>query len=185
MAEPVFSSAGEHLHFILRRIVERFVGYPLGPRRRRVRRRDLDVNPNLAWNQYVSLIGLAPYEGLTPVQRVAHLAFLYDAEVQNGGHLQYFANSAGRRWRETLDALTVLGAEQQRAILAAAAAKVGACSLSEIDARYRRSGLARANPFGDIDRTWYGVEPTINDLLQRYLDKHFSDFIEIVDDLQR
>ncbi len=119
------------------------------------------------------------------MQRVAHLALLYDAEVQNGGHSQYFLNSAGRRWRETLDALTVLGAERQGAILAAAAARVKAYSLPEIDTRYRRPVLARASPLGDLDRAWYDVEPTINDLLQRYLDGHFSDFIEIVDDVQR
>ena len=152
MAEPVFSSAGEHLHFILRRIVERFVGYPLGPRRRRVRRRDLDVNPNLAWNQYVSLIGLAPYEGLTPVQRVAHLAFLYDAEVQNGGHLQYFANSAGRRWRETLDALTVLGPSSNARFLRPPRrrSELALCprSMRAIDARVSRAPILSATSTG-------------------------------------
>lgn len=38
------------------------------------------------------------------------LCFLYDAEVQNGGHIQYFTNLKGNHIFETIDALEIIGA---------------------------------------------------------------------------
>ena len=56
--------------------------------------------PYLVWNAFVDIVALTPYERLHPRQRPAHLVFWYNAEVQNGGHYQYFENSAGRRAHE-------------------------------------------------------------------------------------
>src|SRR5687768_6411413 len=65
----------------------------------------LEREPHLAWNAFVDLVASTNYEQLHPRQRPAHLAFWYNAEVQNGGHYQYFENSAGRRTAETIVAL--------------------------------------------------------------------------------
>ena len=57
------------------------------------------------------------YEDLAPIQRVAHLAFWHDSEVQNGGHYQYFENPAGKRRHEVIEALIALGLDCQAAVL--------------------------------------------------------------------
>lgn len=48
------------------------------------------------------------FEGLTAPQRVVYCAYLFDAEVRNGGISQFFGNSSGRYAGETLEALRVL-----------------------------------------------------------------------------
>ena len=60
--------------------------------RRTVDRDAAEREPHLIWNAFVDLIAVESYEQLSPVQRMAHLAFWYDSEVQNGGHGQYFEN---------------------------------------------------------------------------------------------
>src|SRR5262245_49103291 len=90
--------------------------------RRHVRSEDLVREPYLVWNAFVDLIATEDYEEMTPVQRTAHLAFWYDAEVQNGGHHQYFENSAGLRAPQTIIALRSLGLGPQASILERAVA---------------------------------------------------------------
>ena len=64
---------------------------------------------------------------MNDVQAVAHFAFWYESEVQNGGHLQYFENMFNRyKAKEdivvsaTLEALKVIGAKKQAKILSQA-----------------------------------------------------------------
>jgi hypothetical protein len=151
--------------------------------RQRVRRSDLDREPHLAWNEYVTVLAHGEYEEFNPIQRVAHLAFWYDAEVQNGGHLQYFLNSAGRHAERALDALETLGAHEQRRALAAAIELVRANPLPEghTSSIYRDSPLAK--PLRELDRAYGVARPVIvTELLQRYLDEHFSEFIDVIED---
>lgn len=49
--------------------------------------------------------------------RVCYAVRLYDGEVQNGGHAQYFANSSGDDWHYALEGLDAIGAYQVRGIL--------------------------------------------------------------------
>jgi HEAT repeat protein len=48
------------------------------------------------------------FEGLTAPERVVYCGFLFDAEVCNGGIMQFFGNTSGDRAVETLEALRVL-----------------------------------------------------------------------------
>jgi midasin (ATPase involved in ribosome maturation) len=65
------------------------------------------------WNTFVDWLAMEDYGNLDELQRVAHLCFWYDSEVQNGGHLQYFENRGAGLLTETLKALRALGAECQ------------------------------------------------------------------------
>jgi hypothetical protein len=49
------------------------------------------------------------FDGLTAPQRVVYCGFRFDAEVCNGGIIQFFGNSSGNHVVETLEALRVLG----------------------------------------------------------------------------
>ncbi len=88
--------------------------------RRQVSGSALVKEPYLGWNAFVDLLAMESYEDLAPIQRVAHLAFWYDSEVQNGGHLQYFENQGADVLESTLDALSQLDAISQRQLLGCA-----------------------------------------------------------------
>jgi hypothetical protein len=58
----------------------------------KVSRKRLHDDPAAIWNEFVHLLAMSKDSELTEIQRVAHLVFWYEHEVQNGGHLQYFEN---------------------------------------------------------------------------------------------
>ena len=84
---------------------------------RKVKRQDIEAHPYVLWNDFVDLLATSDYKDLSQTQRVAYLAFLYDSEVQNGGHLQYFENRGTGRVEESIGALDRLGAPCQRDVL--------------------------------------------------------------------
>ena len=57
---------------------------------------EVSAKPHLVWSAFTELLLALPFEKMTKLQRSAHLTLIYDGEVQNGGHLQFFVNSAGR-----------------------------------------------------------------------------------------
>ena len=101
--------------------------------RRQIGQSDLSNDPYSIWNAFVEILATEEYEELTEVQKTAQLVFLYDAEVQNGGHLQYFLNSAGQRASETVEALSLLKLNCQKAVLSGAISLVEKQLLSSID----------------------------------------------------
>lgn len=62
-------------------------------------------------------VGNEGYGSLSHVQRVVYCAFLFDAEVCNGGLMQFFANSSGDHAVDTLAALAELGHKEGHAAL--------------------------------------------------------------------
>jgi hypothetical protein len=57
--------------------------------RRRLSRELVARQPYERWNAFIDLVATEDATRLTATQRAAQLAFWYDSEVQNGGHLQY------------------------------------------------------------------------------------------------
>ena len=75
--------------------------------RRTVSRIAAEREPHLVWNAFIDPLAMEAYEDLSPVQSVAHLDFWYDAEVQNGGHDQYFENRGTGLIAESVAALSL------------------------------------------------------------------------------
>ncbi len=69
------------------------------------------------WNAFIELISGADLDELTPVQRIAHLAWWYSSEVLNGGHGQYFGNKDYFDHAAVMSALSSIGARCQSDIL--------------------------------------------------------------------
>ena len=84
---------------------------------RDISRSGKDEFGGVPWNGLVDLCAMEPIDGLTPIQRVAHLAFWYMSEVNNGGHFQYFYNQSEFDHSEVVAVLRQLGAVQCAAIL--------------------------------------------------------------------
>ena len=181
MAEEQRPSKAMLAGFALVRRMRGLELFPSWPYKRVLSRAELSKSPALAWNAFISIVGETTYEELSPVQQVAHLGYWYEAEVYNGGHLQYFRNDSGRYLAETIAALPFLGAEAHATVLKDAFKRIGA--RPELIDRNRNHGeLARTYPFKDIDRAFWQCKPELDELLPRYLDEHLGDFIVFKED---
>lgn len=147
--------------------------------RRQIKNSDVIENSNVLWNAFVDLLALEDYADLTEVQRLAYLVFWYESEVQNGGHLQYFANSSGQRAKETIAALSELGMECQQNILNDALAYHSANPLIEIESTGDYIDAAQEDPFGEFDQKYYACAKDVNEYLEEYLKTNLSGFIEL------
>jgi hypothetical protein len=137
----------------------------------------LESNPYEKWNQFVDLLAMEDYNHLSEIQKLAHLCFWYDAEVQNGGHLQYFLNRGISLVNETAFALTKLGAQQQTKILSKAINILLTKEIPQIESVQEYVDEALEGKFDDIDSEYYSCEPTIQDLLEKYLANYEEEFI--------
>src|SRR5690606_31405169 len=88
--------------------------------RRQIKQQDIIADPAVSWNAFVDILATELPEELSMIQRRAQLLFWYDAEVNNGGHLQYFLNSAGEGAVETVVVLGEFGLNAHHQILSQA-----------------------------------------------------------------
>jgi hypothetical protein len=138
------------------------------------------AKPYEVWNSFVDILAREKYENLDDVQRIAHLCFWYDSEVQNGGHLQYFENRGIELLDETLAALDSLGAACQRTIHAKATQFFLDRPQNEIRIVKDYVATALKGEFDDFDSRYYKCVPSIVKLLEDYLKMHRDHFVEIV-----
>lgn len=138
----------------------------------------IERDPNLIWNTFVEIL-CCPYEDLSSEQRPAHLVFLYESEVQNGGHLQFFENHGTERLGETLDALAQFGAHCQRSILAGAGDVFESRDRVPIISAADYVLAAREDEFGAFDKQFYECAPPLIERLGDYLKQNESQFVQI------
>ena len=140
---------------------------------------EVEKNPNLIWDAFVGLVGLEKYNDLAEGQRAAHLVYWYDNEVQNVGHLQYFANRRSQYLAKTIVALRLLVAECQRLILCEAAELFLSRERSPIQTVRDFSAAAMEGEFSRLDSRFYACVPSLYECLQTYLALHQSSFVII------
>jgi hypothetical protein len=120
------------------------------------------------------------YEDLRPEQRHAHLAFWYQAEVENGGHYQYFVNSAGSRAEETVEALVAVGAGEFSHVLKEAIRVWHSAErkLPQTPQEFVQGALD--DHFMRLDRRYGEVRPTLFEVLSEHVERHKRDFVDLV-----
>ena len=146
---------------------------------RKAKRSGLREEPHLIWNAFIDLIALADYEELSEIQRVAHLAFWYESEVQNGGHLQYFENRGTAQVDETLAALETLGAHCHRKVLQAAAGHIYSNRRDKVFTVEEYISRASEGEFEKYDSAYGECQPEMNDYLEAYLQANLNEFVEL------
>lgn len=112
------------------------------------------------------------FEGLSKPQQHYFAAFIYDVEVNNGGHSQYFVNSSGDAWERALEGLELIGAADGAAILRDATQIFGADGPS-VDRERRHQELAGFSSRQDqlleeMDSRYYACDDAVNALLALY-----------------
>jgi hypothetical protein len=153
--------------------------------RRTVNRSEYEENPYAAWNAFVDIIAMESADDLSEIQQHAHFAFTYYSEVENGGHLQYFENQsiqhgdAKAQAIKALAGLEAIGAVEHRAVLSQAIDRWMATSRRRIGSVEEYVETASQGEFDDLDKACWQCQPEITVWLERYLDSHFADFIEL------
>ena len=136
--------------------------------------------PQVVWNSFVDLCAMEEYADLSPTQRQGHLVFWYDAEVQNGGHLQYFLNRGTDLLEETITALRVLELGCHADLLYRVGKVWEATEREAPRTPEEYSYRALAGEFDEHDRAFHQCSPTVVEGLERHLEKHQLDYVEFV-----
>jgi hypothetical protein len=139
----------------------------------------VEAQPYLSWNAFVDVVSLSSYNDLTPIQRVAHLAFWYESEVQNGGHLQYFENQGTSRLAEVVSALEAIGAPEHAEVLKNAAAQYQASQREPLSTAEEFVDAGLDAEFEPSDSAFGECQPNLQEALERYLQENLAVFVDI------
>ena len=121
------------------------------------------------------------FEQLSLPQQHYYAVFIYDAEVNNGGHSQYFVNSSGQHWKSALEGLKAIGAAARAEILHKATLLFGAAGPSvHNDSRHRQLAsfsTEQQTSLDELNSQYYACDENISALLDQYTiqnKEHFS-----------
>lgn len=94
------------------------------------------------------------------------LAYVYDAEVLNGGHLQYFHNRGTEEALATISALRSIGAETQAGLLEVSLQKTQDDPVNRVGSLEEYSRLASERSFRAEDSAYYSGSRPVLELLE-------------------
>lgn len=146
-----------------------------------ISRKLVAAEPSELWNAFLEFLRREPEPGMTQWEFVARLTLLYDDEVLNGGHLQYFVNRGTEVADETITALQMLGATRQTEILTTALTRYQSKERKAIQTIAAYSAEAEWGEYTDLDTAYYACKPDTCGYLDQFLKAHLDDFVEWVD----
>lgn len=119
-------------------------------------------------------------DNLSQPQRLYYAVVVYNHEVCNGGHAQYFANSSGDNWKLAIEGLSEIGASKRAAILQRAVANFGSSGASENSSERCRQIAAFTKQQDrlteELDRQYYSCNENVEALLALYAIENKSCF---------
>lgn len=111
----------------------------------------------------------------SPQQRFIFAIMWYVAEVNNGGHDQFYANSTGIVWKDALAGFRELGIHEAASIIQESADRLG--GNPSLDRVARTAQLDMSEPdFSDLDTRYYELEGHLFEVMQQYIRDHRSAF---------
>lgn len=100
----------------------------------------------------------------------------YLMEVNNGGHDQFYSNSTGIVWKDALDGLQLIGANEVADILAESAKRMG--GNPSFDRTVRQQQLERHNAdFRDLDDRLFNTESKLDAKMLGYIRANPREFV--------
>ena len=138
---------------------------------------DLAANAHADWNAFIDLIATTDYSDLGFLQRRAHLVFLYESEVQNGGHLQFLTNCNADRAMKTVASLDALGASAHARVLEQALNRWNDFARLHPADALEYSAIALEMEFSDLDRSFHGCPVSLITTLQHHLSDYEREYI--------
>lgn len=131
------------------------------------------------WQFVIDIAEERGLEALSVPQRQYYAVFMYDSEVNNGGHSQYFFNPSGETWEDALAGLTAIGANERAKVLREAVEVTGryrpaANAESAFDQLERSDG--RTATLSELDDRYYACDEVVESLLAQYALSHKNEF---------
>jgi hypothetical protein len=125
----------------------------------------------------------AGYEGLTHEERVYWCARILEGEVYNGGFHQFFTNSSGEHFEDTINALLELRAFESLKLLRAAADLLFEDGMVSTDRAVRNSSIKDFPKEGyketewciqldQLDKAYWAKPDSLGEKLDRYAEEH-------------
>jgi hypothetical protein len=145
--------------------------------KRRISREEIDLDPYAVWNAFVDFLACSKYKELTEVQQAAHLAFGYEGDVQNGGHLQFFENPRPELIGPTINALRTVDAEIYLPIFLEAVRRWRSRPRERLETVEAFVLAGRTREFEDLDIAYYEAQPPMTQVLEKYLRLKQNDFV--------
>ena len=128
---------------------------------------DMELSANdVFWNETVDYWVESDLSDLPEPHPRMSAAFFYDAEVNNGGHLQYFQNRGVEEAPLVQSALDYLNAPELRSNFDRALQKFRAQQRPPIRSLEEYSKIADEGEFNDEDDEFYSVKPGLWDLIE-------------------
>lgn len=132
------------------------------------------------FDEVISLIFQKEPLELTSRQKKTALLLIYDNEINNGGHLQYFHNQGTEYIEEVLAGLEEIGASCQKEILEKAFEHAKTFPVQPVETLEEYHERAIQGEFTDLDMLYYDCSPEIgSELLPQYVQKYLNEFVEI------
>jgi hypothetical protein len=148
---------------------------------KRISRKAFERFKGERWNTYNNLLALSDPADLTPIQRVAYLAYWYESEVINGGHFQYFHNQPQFNQLEVIEALHSLDAQDHAAVLTRAWSHFLKFEFDPPERVEEYVAMEADVDLSEFDKAFWSVgEDFIFHRLEEYLDKYEDEFLEWV-----
>jgi hypothetical protein len=110
-------------------------------------------------------------------QRLVRALLIYFYEVDNGGHEQFYSNSAGIVWPDAMEGFNAIGVPRGAQILTIAAERLGGSP--SLDRGERQEQLERYRPeFDDLDEAFAELQrkTDLNEKIMEYIRSRPSDF---------
>lgn len=99
-------------------------------------------------------------KSITVEQKHIFACFLYEAEVNNGGHFQFFCNSAGMVWKDAIEGYNAIGLKEYADIIEESISRIG---VNPSFVRQERiDQLDDDADFDDIDDKFYQLQDKID-----------------------
>ena len=115
------------------------------------------------------------FKYFTTPQRYVYAILQYSAEVNNGGHDQFYFNSAGVMWEDAFKAFDIIGAKRNIDILKESADRMG--GKPSKNRKKRQDYLEKHSPeFDDLDDLYYESEGGMIQLLHTYVKDNAKEF---------
>ena len=150
--------------------------------------RGLETVAGINHNVVLDLYDGRGFDAMTKPQQFCFAVELYQDEVNNGGHRQYFYNDDSDLYQVAMEGMRAIGADAQAAILsdAALAFAPDKPASTEIERRHQMEALRTDMDvkFETADDRFYKLEEEpgrrLNVLLTMYALKHRSDFVDLL-----
>ncbi len=149
-------------------------------KRIQLKQSEIDAFPEGAhWNAFVDLLSSSVSHQLDPAQLGAYLAFWYENELQNGGHLQYFYNRGIDEARTAIPELQNLGASDFAKLLYDAVGIWDERSRKRPDDVEQYIGETLRGEFELCDTRYYNAKPTMFEILEQHLDENTKWYVAV------